>query len=153
MEDLASLVPHRAPMLFIDAVDGFDVAAKCADVRVAIRADSPFYDGVGVPAWVSIEYMAQAAAVLVGLRDHALSVAAEPRPGLLLGTRRLDLAVDRFAVGETYRISAICTFEDQDAAAFQCEMVDAAGKVVASASLNAYRPPDMAAFLKEHAPA
>ncbi len=149
--DIASLVPHRAPMLAVDAVEEFDVSGKRVVAHARIDAGSPFFDGTGVPAWASIEYMAQAAALLVGLRDRALNPGENPRPGLLLGTRRLELAVERLATGADYRISAVCEFEDADAAAFRCEMVDSSGIVVASATLNAYRPPDMAAFLKEHA--
>ena len=147
--DIASLVPHRAPMLAVDAVEEFDVAGKRVVAHARIGADSPFFDGKGVPAWAAIEYMAQAAALLVGLRDRALSPGKNPRPGLLLGTRRFEIEIDRFTIGADYRISAVCEFEDADAAAFRCEMTDASGTVVASATLNAYRPPDMATFLKE----
>lgn len=150
MMEIDSLVPHRAPMLLIDAVESFDLAEKRATAHVRISSSSPFFDGVAVPAWVSIEYMAQASAMLVGLRDRAVSPGMPPRPGLLLGTRRLELSVEAFPLGSEYSISSMCTFEDAEAAAFQCEMMDASGTVVASASLNAYRPPDMVSFLKEH---
>ena len=147
--DIASLVPHRAPMLAIDAVGEFDVAGKRVVAHARIDSESPFFDGKGVPAWAAIEYMAQAAALLVGLRDRAVNPGEKPRPGLLLGTRRLELSIDRFAIGADYSISAVCEFEDADAAAFRCEMTDAEGTVVASATLNAYCPPDMATFLRE----
>ncbi len=136
-------------MLAVDAVEEFDIAGKRVVAHARIDSGSPFFDGTGVPAWASIEYMAQAAALLVGLRDRALNSGENPRPGLLLGTRRLELAVERLATDADYRISAVCEFEDADAAAFRCEMVDSSGIVIASATLNAYRPPDMAAFLKE----
>ena len=147
--DINSLVPHRAPMLAVDAVDEVDIAGKRVVAHARIDSGSPFFDGTGVPAWAAVEYMAQAAALLVGLRDRTLAPGENPRPGLLLGTRRLELSADRFAIDADYRISAVCEFEDADAAAFRCEMADAAGAVVASATLNAYRPPDMAKFLKE----
>lgn len=148
--DIASLVPHRSPMLLIDAVESFDAAEKRAVARAKVSTSSPFSDGDGVPSWVAIEYMAQASAMLVGLRDKAVAPGSNPRPGLLLGTRRLELSADMFPVGAEYLVSSTCTYEDADAAAFQCEMTDSSGKVVASASLNAYRPPDLGAFLKEH---
>ena len=146
---LDAIIPHRAPMALIDAVEDFSAEEKRAVARLTIRPDNPFFDGEGVPAWAAIEFMAQTAAALVGLRDRLLSPTEQPRPGLLLGTRRMELATDHFAAGATYRVSAVCSFDDMDAAAFQCEVSDAAGAVVATASLNAYRPPDMAAFLKE----
>lgn len=144
---LETLLPHRAPMILIDRVLAYDVQAKRADVEVTIGPGQVFFDGTGVPAHVAIEYMAQAAAALVGLND--LASGTEPRPGLLLGTRKLELNLDHFADGETYRITAHCEFEDAEAAAFACAIADAAGKTVATATLSAYRPPDMAAFLKE----
>ena len=149
--DVADVVPHRPPMLLIDSVVDFNAEEKRVSVRARTGAESPFYDGIGVPGWAAIEYMAQAAATLAGLSDRASAPCKKPRPGLLLGTRRLSLHVDRFDVGKNYLISAACTLEDSDAAVFQCEMADADGRVAASASLNAYRPPDMHAFLAERA--
>ena len=136
-------------MLAVDAVEEFDVAAKHIVAHARFDSGSPFFDGTGVPAWAAIEYMAQAAALLVGLRDRTLNPEEDSRPGLLLGTRRLELSIDRFAIDADYHISAVCEFEDADAAAFRCEMTDVSGTVLASATLNAYRPPDMATFLKE----
>jgi len=146
--DLEKLLPHRAPMILIDGVESFDAAEKQVAAKVTIGPGQLFFDGEGVPAWVAIEYMAQTAAALVGLNDRAMG--SEPRMGFLLGTRRLDLLLDRFAAGETYRITAKCAFEDAEAAAFECAIADSTGAVVAKASLNAYRPPDVATFLKEN---
>ena len=138
-------------MLAVDAVEVFDAAGQRVVAHARLDSGSPFFDGTGVLAWAAIEYMAQAAALLVGLRDRTLNPEGnpQPRPGLLLGTRRLELSIDRFAIDADYRISAVCEFEDADAAAFRCEMTDVSGTVVASSTLNAYRPPDMATFLKE----
>ena len=151
MDDIASLLPHRPPMILIDGVETFDSDAKRIVVSVKIDDSNPFFSDDGVPSWVAIEYMAQASAALVGLRDRSLTSACVPRPGMLLGTRRMEVGLSRFVAGETYHASAECVFEDADAASFQCEIRDAADCVVASATLNAYRPPDMASFLKEHA--
>ena len=153
MNDITSLLPHRPPMVLIDGVETFDPAAKRVVVSTKIDGSNIFFSDGGVPAWVAIEYMAQAAAALVGLRDRSLSPDCAPRPGVLLGTRRMELALSRFVAGETYRISSECVFEDAEAASFLCEIRDAADSVVASATLNAYRPPDMAKFLEEQASA
>ena len=151
MEDITCLLPHRPPMALIDGVEVFDSEAKRVVVSVKIDDSNPFFSDGGVPSWVAIEYMAQASAALVGLRDRSRVPDCAPRAGMLLGTRRMDVGLPRFVAGETYHASAECVFEDSDAASFQCEIRDAADRVVASATLNAYRPPDMAAFLKEHA--
>ncbi len=151
MEDVSLLLPHRPPMVLIDGVESFDIEAKRVVVAVKITSANPFFSEDGVPTWVAIEFMAQAAAALVGLRDRRDAPERAPRPGLLLGTRRMVLELERFLAGSSYHISAECVFEDTDAASFQCEIRDDADTVVASATLNAYRPPDMATFLKEQA--
>lgn len=138
-------------MVLIDGMEVSDPEAKRVVVSVKIDDSIPFFSDGGVPSWVAIEYMAQASAALAGLRDRLRAPDRAPRAGMLLGTRRMDVGLPRFIAGETYRASSECVFEDSDAASFQCEIRDAADRVVASATLNAYRPPDMAAFLKEHA--
>ncbi len=149
--DLSVLLPHRPPMVLLDGVEGFDEKARSLVAYVKITPKSPFYEeGVdgGVPPWVAIEYMAQAAAALSGRFDMIVSPGSPPKPGLLLGTRRLTLELSRFMNGETYHVRAVNEYEDADAAAFNCTISDGSGKVVASATLNAYRPPDFGGFLE-----
>ena len=146
-DDVSTLLPHRAPMVLIDRVTAFDAAERTVTAEVTISPNQVFFDGTGVPAYVAIEYLAQTAGALVGLYDRAAGRA--PRPGLLLGTRRLDLACAHFPAGATYRLTATCSFEGDAMAAFACAMTDAAGARVATAELTAYRPPDIATFLQE----
>ena len=146
---LEDLLPHRPPMVLIDGVESFAAAAMRLVARVTIGENQLFFDGDGVPNWVAIEYMAQAAAALVGVHDKHLAPDRPVRPGLMLGTRRLDLRLARFEAGKTYRVVAENVFNDADAASFACRIEDEAGETVAAATLNAYRPPDMEQFMKE----
>ena len=146
---LDELLPHRPPMVLIDAVESFDAEAKRLTARVTIGENQMFFDGQGVPNWVAIEYMAQTAAALVGYYDRHVAPGQPVRPGLLLGTRKLDLKLERFEVGKTYHVVAENAFSDSDAASFVCRIEDDTGETVATANLNAYRPPDMEQFLKE----
>ena len=150
---LDDLLPHRAPMVLIDDVESFDPVARSLTARVSITPDHVLYSTAlrGVPNWAAIEFMAQAAAALAGCFDKERDPGQPARPGLLLGTRRLTLHADSFAAGRTYRVTAASTFWDAETAAFACSIVDDAGTVVAEAALNAYRPPDFGAFLKEQA--
>ena len=50
---------------------------------------------------------------------------------------------------DAIRIIAENAFSDSDAASFACTIVDDSGATVATANLNAYRPPDMEKFMKE----
>ena len=148
---LDDLLPHRAPMVFLDAVESFDSEARSLTATVSITPAHVLYSPTlgGVPNWAAIEFMAQAAAALAGCFDKERDPAQPARPGLLLGTRRLALHVDAFAEGRTYRVTATSVFWDADAAAFACTVQDDAGEVVAEATLNAYRPPDFKSFLME----
>ena len=88
---LDDLLPHRPPMVLIDAVESFDAETRRLVARVTIGENQLFFDGKGVPNWVAIEYMAQTAAALVGYYDKHVAPGQPARPGLLLGTRKLDL--------------------------------------------------------------
>ena len=90
-----------------------------------------------------------AAAALVGCHDKYLAPDRPVRPGLMLGTRKMDLRLARFEAGKTYRIMVENVFNDADAASFVCRIEDEAGETVATATLNAYRPPNMEQFMKE----
>ena len=146
---LEDLLPHRPPMVLLDGVESFDAAAMRLVARVTIREGQLFYAEGGVPNWVAIEYMAQTAAALVGYYDRHVAPGQPVRPGLLLGTRKLDLKLEQFEAGKTYHVVAENAFSDSDAASFVCRIEDDTGETVATANLNAYRPPDMEQFLKE----
>ena len=146
---LEELLPHRPPMVLIDEVESFDAEARRLTAKVKISAEQVFFfrGERGVPNWVAIEYMAQASAALVGCWDRHQGVPVQP--GLLLGTRKLELRLERFAEGEVYHVTAAEAFNGGDAAAFECSITDDKGVEVATANLNAYRPPDMEQFMKE----
>ena len=150
---LDDLLPHRAPMVFLDAVESFDAEARALTATFSITPAHVLYSPAlgGVPNWAAIEFMAQAAAALAGYVDKECAPAQPARPGLLLGTRRLDLRIDSFEAGRMYRVTATNAFWDAETAAFACTIVDDAGTVVAEAVLNAYRPPDFGTFIKEQA--
>ncbi len=100
---IEALIPHAAGMLLLDRVLSHDadetVCATSAE-RSALFA-SP--DG-SVPSWVGIEYIAQCAAVHGELAKCRRGEA--PRPGLLLGTRRLELHAQAFAPGDALEVVA-----------------------------------------------
>ena len=152
---LGELLPHRAPMVFLDRVESFDASARSLTAAFDVTPEHVLYSPLsgGVPNWAAIEFMAQAAAALAGNFDKMQEPESPARPGLLLGTRRLDLRIDSFKTEGTYRVTASCAFWDADAAAFACAISDDSGAVVAEATLNAYRPPDFSQFIKEQAEA
>lgn len=100
---IAELVPHAAPMLLLDRVLEHDDSRTVCSVRTEDSALFAEPSG-GVPSWVGLEYMAQCAAVHGGLASRARGEA--PRPGLLLGSRRLQLHTAVFAAGRELRVIA-----------------------------------------------
>lgn len=130
------LVPHRPPMVLIDAVESVDLPSATLVASFTAREE---WSG----NWFALEYMAQTAAALAGVFDREAGEAA-CRPGFLLGTRRLDLGISRFVPGVKYIVKVVREYEDGDSAAFSCEIWESgdgsqSGKC--SATLTAYRPP------------
>ena len=138
---LEELLPHRPPMVLIDEVVAYDASARQLTTAVTIREEWS-------ENYVAIEFMAQTAAALAGIFDRERNPAHPARPGFLLGTRKLSLALPRFEVGRRYLITATDEFNDDETASFRCEIADADDRIVATAMLNAYRPDDLKSFLQ-----
>ena len=138
---LEELLPHRPPMVLIDEIVGYDLAARQLTAAVTVRDEWR-------ENWVAVEFMAQTAAALAGLFDRESGARGAARPGFLLGTRKLTLPPEDFTVGRRYLVTAENVFHDDESASFACTVRDGE-EVVASAVLNAYRPDDLDAFLRQ----
>ncbi len=128
-------------MVLIDEIVSVDEADRSLVASATIRPEWS-------ENWSAIELMAQAAAALAGVFDVKGGNGGKARPGLLLGTRKLTLSVPRFEVGRRYLVTARNIFGDEESASFECAVKDS-DAVVASATLNAYRPSDVGAFLAQ----
>ena len=96
-------VPHRGAMSLLDGVESHDDLNVVARVRVP--AQGLFCTPDGVPAWVGIEYMAQAVAAWSGACNR--HGGGSPRIGYLLGSRRYEAAVAVFPVGAELLVQTI----------------------------------------------
>lgn len=142
---IAELLPHRERMLLVDRVVSFEGEQVAAELTV--RDDPLFcHDGV-VGSWVGLEYMAQTVGAMIGLMSRARN---EPvRIGLLLGTRRFLAREPAFRPGQTLRVEATQVFiADNGLAAFDARILDQ-DRVLAEATLSAFQPEDVQAFLRE----
>lgn len=137
MRDPAELLPHRPPMLLIDRLVESEPGRTVCEVDIGPDA-SFFVPGRGVPAWIGIEYMAQAVAAMAGLDAEA---AAKAVPiGYLLGTRRFSTDVDWFPDGVTLRVEAEeAVFDDNGLGAYNCRI--SGPGVSAGCRLTVYRRP------------
>lgn len=130
----ADLVPHESPMALLDRVVAFDESTLVADVT--IRRDSLFAEADGVPAWVGLEYMAQAVAAHAGL--EALQRGELPAIGYLLGTRSYRADVASFPVGARLAVHVESIYAEMGLGAFACR-VEADG-VLAQGTIKVYQP-------------
>lgn len=137
------VLPHRHAMMLIDEVT---YGPDYGEATLTVRADSAFCDGVhGVPAWVGIEYMAQAISVFSGVEQ--LQRNNEIKIGLLIGTRRYESEVPMFTIGTRLNIIArLKDREDEGISMFACEIRDGQ-RVLAHGDIKAYRPESIRAFL------
>lgn len=139
---LEDLLPHRSPMILIDEIVDFDAVTNTLTTSVTVKE-------LWADNHVAVEYMAQTAAALAGLSDRLSDPGCTPRPGFLLGTRVMDLKIDRFEPGATYLVFATYEFYDSNTASFNCR-ISRDGETVASAVINAYRPENMRSFIAEY---
>jgi predicted hotdog family 3-hydroxylacyl-ACP dehydratase len=115
---LAELVPHRPPMILLDALlEWAPGRARCA---VRLRPDSPFMEDGRVRAVVALEYMAQAVAACAGM--DARQAGRRPGDGFLLGTRDLELCVDHFAAGDALEVLVEQEAVDEQLVRFRCRV-------------------------------
>jgi len=141
---IAELIPHADGMLLLDRV----VAHAATHTVCATSADrSPLFadpDG-SVPSWVGIEYMAQCAAVHGELANRNRDAA--PRPGLLLGCRRLEIRADVFAAGDPLEVVARHHMGDSGLVAFDCSIRSASsGDTLVEGRVNLYLFRDWSEF-------
>jgi predicted hotdog family 3-hydroxylacyl-ACP dehydratase len=142
--DILSVVPHSGRMLLVDALLASD--ADSVLVSAQVRHDNPFADDAGVPAWVGIEYMAQAVAAWAGCR--ALERGERARIGFLLGTRKYECDGAHFPFGAQLRIEARRElFGENGLGMFSCRILEGE-RELARANLSVFEPPDPAAFLE-----
>lgn len=103
--------------------------------RVTLREDAMFIESQAVPAIVSLEYMAQCAAAYSGMQKRELG--STPQVGYLLGTRKIELKVDRLECGDELEVRARHRWGDSGLASFDCRVI-AQGRDVAIATLSVY---------------
>jgi len=141
------LVPHRGPMSLLDAID--DYGPDWLRASVTPRPGTLFAMPAGVPAWVGIEYMAQAASAFGGIEQ--VQRGEQPSIGLLIGARYYRCMQDHFPYDTPLSVHVQIAMRDaEDFAAYNCR-IELAGRVVAECTLKAYRPRDMGAVLGDAA--
>jgi predicted hotdog family 3-hydroxylacyl-ACP dehydratase len=110
--------------------------------RLTVRDDGLFNDPAlqgAVPAWVGVEYLAQAAAAHLGVEQRRNG--QPPRVGFLLGTRLYTSNVAAFVPGTVLTVSVERSVLAQSGMAAYDGRLEGEG-IVATASINTFLPKD-----------
>lgn len=141
------LVPHRGAMSLLDSIDEY--GPDWLRAGLTTRRDSIFAHEHGVPGWVGIEYMAQAAAAFGAIEQ--VQRGETPSIGLLIGSRYYRCMEELIPFGTRLTVFVrIAMHDEEDFAAYECTVHSpdgGRGRLIADCTLKAYRPRDLAALL------
>ena len=147
---ITELIPHRDPMLLLDAVHDFTPTSLRTSYM--IRPER-WPDPLGMPAYMGIELIAQAIAAHNCLVNREKDRTAGPSLGVLLGTRRYVSVASHFGPGERLEIGITEKMQDESGfGAFDGTILSSDGIQQASATVKVFRPPDFSAYISENRP-
>jgi len=111
---------HRESMLLLDRVLSVEPEFGACEWRIS-PSNRFMIEGLGVPSYVGIEYMAQCIAVHAGARAR---VKGDPPPlGFLLGTRQYEARLPYFVEGVTYQATCRQLIRSADGmGSFECRI-------------------------------
>ena len=130
---IEDLINHRRGMLLVDRLVSYDMSGVV--IEVIIKEDTSFLNEDYVPAWIGIEYAAQAVAVWAGLQ--AVQGDKRIKTGLLLSCRKYKSTRPRFMLGEVLNIHIREEFRSRRMGTYDCRIYDETGKEVVTVSLSA----------------
>jgi Predicted 3-hydroxylacyl-(acyl carrier protein) dehydratase len=132
--DIEDLIPHKKAMCLIKRV--LDWGEDWCQVEVDVADSGAFIIDGHVPAYVTIEYMAQTVAALAGLRAKARDKPIQL--GLLLGTRLLASPVEKIKADSTLTVWVKEIFSEENGlAVYDCQVTG--DGVDIKSNLNVYQ--------------
>lgn len=142
-----SVVPHTGTMVLLDRIDSWNEQELQASVTV--RADAPFADARGIPAWVGIELMAQSIGAFGGCR--ARHSGKPVKIGFLVGSRRYTCSRSYFPIDAHLQVQVKEIIHTENGlCVFECTLrgLGEHADISASANINIFQPDDPEQFLK-----
>lgn len=132
-------------MLLIDQIKR--VEEKIIVTEAKICADNIFFDKrhQGVPSWVGLEYLAQSAAIWVGIDDERIG--RDITLGFLLGSRSYRAEKSVFAENEILTMKVEADFIEASVTVFSGAIINAHGQTLVEGNLTAFRPDDLDRYL------
>lgn len=136
---LDRLLPHAGPMVLLNEV--LAISDETVRAIATVRRDGLFAGPheAGVPAWVGMEYLAQAIAAWSGFHKR---VQGRPvQPGFLVGARSFHSSIGTIPYGVVLTLEAARLMEDGDGIGVFDGRVTGAG-VEQTVRLKVYLPAD-----------
>lgn len=141
---IEQLVPHDKPMALLDQM--LEYHGDQSRCRVTITRQSPFAESDGVPAYVGIEYMAQAIAAHDGYRS--ILAGNEVKVGFLLGTPGFRSNCSVFPIGAVLDVVVEEDWGNDELHRFACQIIDTNnGNILQETGLNVFQPKNLEAYL------
>lgn len=141
---VSELVPHSDTMSLLTRI--IDYGEDWLTAEVSIDSDTLFLGEDGVPAWIGMEYMAQAIAAFSGLQERL--VECKPKLGFLLGTRKYSCNESVFPLGCSLLIRVERVIQGENGlSAFKCTLKHKG--LFAEARLNVFQPENAEQFLQD----
>jgi predicted hotdog family 3-hydroxylacyl-ACP dehydratase len=140
------LLPHAAPMILLDEILDANQTSLRATLRVPKNGlfNDPVYNGA-VPAWVGIEYMAQAIAAHAGFLSQLNG--NPPTIGFLLGSRLYRSNVSSFECDSYLTVYVEEIMKGDNGMAVYQGIIEGQG-VEVTARINGFLPANPMAFLQ-----
>ena len=141
---IEEVVPHGQDMCLLERITHCD--QDTIEAELVVPDAGLFVEEGQVPAWVGIEYMAQAIAAWAGCRARAAG--KPPQLGFLLGSRRYSSPRSSFPSGSRLRVQARCELlGDNGLGMFACRIL-AGEDEWATANVSVFEPADAMAYLE-----
>ncbi len=141
---IEEVVPHRQDMCLLQRILRWD--QDSIEAELVVPGTGLFIENGEMPAWIGIEYMAQAIAAWSGCRARAAGAA--PQLGFLLGSRRYSSLRSGFPSGTCLRVQARRELlGDNGLGMFACRIL-AGEEEWAVANVSVYEPLDAKAYLE-----
>lgn len=138
------LVPHTGRMSLLSRVTL--VEEDILHAEIDITENATFAEADGVPAWVGLEYLAQAIGAYAGYQERTQG--SSPKIGFLLGTRKYSSNCEYFPLGTKLTVKVTRNMQAENGlSAFEGQLF--AEGISVNARLNVFQPDNAAEFLKE----
>jgi len=116
---IEKLVPHRAPMFFIERVLEYTAESLSCSVAPS-RNEVCAHFGAKLPLAFGVEFMAQCAAVYAGIQAFGQGCAVQP--GFLMSARNVEILADCFPVNEELLVQVKLAQTTETASRFDCAL-------------------------------